>query len=60
MNNEEYQKYLQRLREIEDCVKDPSTGLHKIEALIEETKTIAEKCHAFTRGLQEKVDSLLG
>ena len=58
MTNKEYAEKLARLKEIEEIVKNPESGLDKIDALIEETKKIVAECHAYTRSLKEKVDTL--
>ena len=60
MTNKEYLEKVERLRQIEQIVKDPQTGLDKIDGLIEETNGIVEECSAFLHGLKEKVDAMGG
>ncbi len=58
MTNKDYQKNIERLKEIEAAVKNPETALDKIDDLLAETKKIATQCYQYTRGLQDKVDEL--
>ncbi|MGM9752659.1 MAG: hypothetical protein ACI3ZK_01200 [Candidatus Cryptobacteroides sp.] len=58
MNNQDYKKNLDRLKEIEEIVKNPDSSLDSIDALLEETKKIVEECFAYTRNLKEKVEGL--
>ena len=58
MNNQDYKKNLDRLKEIEEIVKNPDSSLDSIDALLEETKKIVEECFAYTRNLKEKVECL--
>jgi len=58
MTNKEYTEKIARLKEIEAIVKSPESSLDKIDELIEETKKIVAECYAYTRGLEEKVESL--
>ena len=58
MTNQEYIQKVNRLKETEALVKNPESSLEKIDELIEETKTLASDCYAYTRGLREKVNSL--
>ena len=60
MTNKEYIQNVNRLKEIEALVKNPESSLEKIDELIEETRTLASACYAYTRELREKVDSLNG
>lgn len=58
MTNKEYIQKINRLKEIEALVKNPDSSLEKIDELIEETKTLAAACYAFTRELRDKVETL--
>lgn len=58
MTNKEYIQKINRLKEIEAMVKNPDSSLEKIDELIEETRTLASACYAYTRELREKVDTL--
>lgn len=58
MTNKEYIEKINRLKEIEAMVKNPDSSLDKIDELIEETKTLASACYAYTRELRDKVSSL--
>ena len=58
MTNKEYIQKINRLKEIEAMVKNPDSSLEKIDELIEETKTLAAACYAYTRELREKVETL--
>lgn len=58
MNNQDYKKNLDRLKEIEEIVKNPDSSLDSIDALLEETKKLVEECFSYTRTLKEKVEGL--
>lgn len=58
MTIKEYQKNIERLKEIEAMVKDPQSSLDKIDGLLEETKRLAAECYAYTRTLREKTETL--
>ncbi len=58
MTNKEYIQKINRLKEIEAMVKNPDSSLEKIDELIEETKTLASACYAYTRELRGKVETL--
>lgn len=58
MTSKEYTEKIARLKEIEATVRNPESGLDKIDGLIDETKKIVEECHAYTRKLEEKIASL--
>lgn len=58
MTDKEYIKNVNRLKEIAEIVKDPGTGLDRIDALIEETGKLVSACYSYTRGLREKVETL--
>ena len=58
MTNKEYVRNIERLREIEEIVKNPESSLERIESLIDETGNIVSACYGYTRGLREKVESL--
>lgn len=58
MTIKDYQKNIERLKEIESIVKNPESSLDKIDELLAETKKLAEECHAYTRTLRDKVDTL--
>lgn len=58
MTNQEYIRNIERLKEIEEAVKNPESSLDRIDELIEETKKIVTACYGYTRGLKDKVDSL--
>lgn len=58
MTIEDYKKNIERLKEIEAIVKNPESSLDKIDALLAETKALAEQCRNYTRELRGKVDTL--
>lgn len=58
MTNKDYIEKLNRLKEIEQIVKNPESSLDKIDELIDETKKLAGECYSYTRGLKSKVEEL--
>ena len=58
MNNEDYRKNIERLKEIEKTVRDPESSLDKIDELIYETRRLVEECYGYTRMLSGKISAL--
>ena len=58
MNNEDYRKNIERLKEIEKTVRDPESSLDKIDELIDETRRLVEECYEYTRMLSGKISAL--
>lgn len=58
MTNKEYLQKVERLKEIEEIVKNPESSLERIDELIKETKEIVSQCYEYTRSLKDKVDEL--
>ena len=58
MNNEDYRKNIERLKEIENTVRDPESSLDRIDALIDETRRLVKECYGYTRSLSEKITAL--
>ena len=54
MNNEDYRKNIERLKEIENTVRDPESSLDRIDELIDETRRRVKECYGYTRSLSEK------
>ena len=42
MNNEDYRKNIERLKEIENTVRDPESSLDRIDELIDETRRLVK------------------
>jgi hypothetical protein len=55
MNQQDYKRNIERLKEIEAQVKDPSFSVDRIEALLTESAAIVKDCREYTRGLREKL-----
>ena len=55
MNNEDYRKNIERLKEIENTVRDPESSLDRIDELIDETRRLVKECYGYTRSLSEKI-----
>ena len=58
MNNEDYRKNIERLKEIEKTVRDPESSLDKIDELIDETRRLVEECYGYTIMLSGKISAL--
>ena len=58
MNNEDYRKNIERLKEIEKTVRDPESSLDRIDELIDETRRLVKECYGYTRSLSEKITAL--
>ena len=58
MNNEDYRKNIERLKEIEKTVRDPESSLDKIDELIDETRRLVEEWYGYTRMLSGKISAL--
>ena len=58
MTNEDYIRNTNRLKEIEQLVKDPEFSLDKMDSIIEETTRLARECRDYTRTLSDKVEEL--
>ena len=58
MNNEDYRKNIERLKEIENTVRDPESSLDRIDELIDETRRLVNECYGYTRSLSEKITAL--
>lgn len=58
MNNEDYRKNIERLKEIEKTVRDPESSLDKIDELIDETRRLVEECYGYTRMLSGTISAL--
>ncbi len=56
MNQQEYISKVERLRQIEAQVKDPSFSLDRVEELLEESAAIVRSCKEYTRGLRERLE----
>ena len=58
MNNEDYRKNIERLKEIENTVRDPESSLDRIDELIDETRRLVKECYGYTRSLSGKITAL--
>ena len=58
MNNEDYRKNIERLKEIENTVRDPESSLDRIDELIDETRRLVKECYGYTRSLSVKITAL--
>lgn len=56
MTDKDYKKNISRLKEIEETVKNPETGLDNIEILIDETDRLVKECYSYTRSLRAKLE----
>ena len=59
MNQQDYIGKIERLRQIEKQVKDPSFSLDRIEEMLEESGNIVKECKEYVRTLRGKLDGEL-
>lgn len=57
MTQQDYKHNIERLKEIEAQIKDPSFSVDRIEELLLESASIVKECKEYTRTLREKLDS---
>lgn len=57
MTQQDYKHNIERLKEIEAQIKDPSFSVDRIEELLMESAAIVKECKEYTRTLREKLDS---
>lgn len=57
MTQQDYKRNIERLKEIEAQIKDPSFSVDRIEDLLSESESIVKECKEYTRNLREKLDS---
>ena len=53
MTETDYKRNIERLKQIEAQVKDPSFSLDGIEPLLKESARLVQECKDYTRGLRE-------
>lgn len=53
MTEKDYKRNIERLKQIETQVKDPSFSLDGIEPLLKESARLVQECKDYTRGLRE-------
>ncbi len=57
MTQQDYKRNIERLKEIEAQIKDPSFSVDSLEDLLLESESIVKACKEYTRSLREKLDS---
>ncbi len=57
MTQQDYKHNIERLKEIETQIKDPSFSVDRIEELLLESAAIVKECKEYMRTLREKLDS---
>lgn len=57
MTQQDYKRNIERLKEIETQIKDPSFSVDSLEDLLLESEAIVKECKEYTRSLREKLDS---
>lgn len=57
MTQQDYKRNIERLKEIEAQIKDPSFSVDSLEDLLLESEAIVKECKEYTRSLREKLDS---
>lgn len=57
MTQQDYKRNIERLKEIEAQIKDPSFSVDSLEDLLLESEAIVKECKEYTRFLREKLDS---
>lgn len=52
MTDSEYKRNLERLKEIENIVKDPECNIDEIDAIVKESQKLIQECRSYLLELQ--------